>query len=241
MIDVVLHGCQGKMGRAVAAAASGNSGLRILYGVDRNPTDQGDFPVFFPLKECPAGGDVIVDFSSHEAVSDLLGFALQRKLPLVLASTGLIASEQDQINEASKQIPIFQAPNFSIGINMLTACMELMLPMLQSEFDVEIIDIHHKQKKDAPSGTALQLANVAKECVGEEMKIGVTSLRIGTIPGEHTVIFAGPDEVIELKHTALSRDIFARGALKAAAFLAGKPPGAYSMKDLIAGCDGPGV
>jgi 4-hydroxy-tetrahydrodipicolinate reductase len=235
MIDIILHGCHGKMGRAVAEAAENFSEMNIAFGVDRNLLTTHSFPVYFPIVDGPDDGDVIIDFSSHEAIPALLDFAKARKLPLVLASTGLNQDQQDQILEASRQIPIFQAPNFSIGINLLAACIELILPVLEQNFDIEIIDKHHKEKKEAPRGTALQLAGVAKECSSAGKKIGITSLRAGTIPGEHTVIFAGPDEIIELKHTAMSRDVFAQGALKAATFLVGKPPGKYDMKDLIHG------
>ena len=235
MIEIILHGCHGKMGQAVAVAAENMPDVNIVYGVDRNLNGNNPFPVYYPLKEGPVKGDVIVDFSSHDAIPFVLDFAISRNLPLVLASTGLTEEEQNQIRQASNQIPVFQAPNFSIGINLLAACIELILPVLEENFDVEIIDKHHREKKDAPSGTALQLAGVAKECSSAGQQIGITSLRAGTIPGEHTVIFAGPDEVIELKHTAMSRDVFAQGALKAAIFLVDKPPGKYDMKDLIHG------
>ncbi len=233
MTDIILHGCHGKMGRTVAMVAETFPDMKIAYGVDRNQEGPHKFPVYFPITQGPILGDVIIDFSSHDAIPTVLNFAKARNLPLVLASTGLTDSEQLQIKEASLQIPIFQAPNFSIGINLIAACMELIMPVLQQNFDVEIIDKHHREKKDAPSGTALQLGEVARACSQEGKEIGITSLRAGTIPGEHTVIFAGPDEIIELKHTALSRDVFAQGALKAAAFLVGKAPGQYSMKDLI--------
>jgi len=239
MIDIILHGCQGKMGQAVAAATADFPDMNIVFGVDRNQTVQNagtsSFPVLYSIAEGPKTGDVIIDFSSHDAIPSVLAFAMERKLPLVLASTGLTEEELEQIREAALQIPIFQAPNFSIGVNLVAACIELVLPVLQQTFDVEIIDKHHREKKDAPSGTALQLAEVAKSCTNGVKEIGITSLRAGTIPGEHTVIFAGPDEIIELKHTAMSRNIFAQGALKAAAFLVGQPAGLYTMRDLISG------
>lgn len=233
MIDIILHGCCGKMGRAVTLATETLPEMNIAFGVDRNLGGQHTFPVFFPITQGPDIGDVIIDFSSHDAIPMVLEYAKTRNLPLVLASTGLTESDQDLIQNASRQIPIFQAPNFSIGINLIAACIELIMPVLQQNFDVEIIDKHHREKKDAPSGTALQLGQVAKSYSNEGKEIGITALRIGTIPGEHTVIFAGPDEILELKHTALSRDVFAQGALKAAEFLVGKPSGQYTMKDLI--------
>jgi len=233
MIEIILHGCCGKMGQAVAAAAESLPDINIIYGVDRNLQGNHPFPVYFPINEGPKKGDVIIDFSSHDAIPSVLDFAVLRNLPLILASTGLTEDEQNQIRIASQKIPVFQAPNFSVGINLIAACMELIIPVLGQDFDVEIIDKHHREKKDAPSGTALQLGQVAKECGKTGHEIGISSLRIGTIPGEHTVIFAGPDEIIELKHTALSRDVFAQGALKAAAFVVGKPAGQYTMKDMI--------
>jgi len=235
MTDIILHGCHGKMGQTVALAIEAFPEMNIVYGVDRNPEGPHRFPVYFPITKGPVSGDVIIDFSSHDAIPTVLEFAKARNLPLVLASTGLTADEQNQILEASKQIPIFQTPNFSVGINLLVACIELILPTIEQNFDVEIIDKHHREKKDAPSGTALQLAGAAKACCSPGKDIGITSLRAGTIPGEHTVIFAGPDEVIELTHTAMSRDVFAQGALKAAIFLVDKPPGKYDMRDLIHG------
>lgn len=234
MTEIILHGCHGKMGRAVALASENFPGMKVVFGVDRNLKGQHPFPVYFSINQGPDTGDVIIDFSSHDAIPMVLEFAIARKLPLVIASTGLTSAEQKQIQDASLQIPIFQAPNFSVGINLIAACIELLMPVLEEDFDIEIIDKHHREKKDAPSGTALQLGQVAKTFSKEGKEAGITSLRAGTIPGEHTVIFAGPDEIIELKHTALSRDVFAQGALKAAAFLVGKSPGQYTMKDLIA-------
>lgn len=234
MTDIILHGCHGKMGRAVALASENFPEATIVYGVDRNLHGQHLFPVYFSMTQGPDSGDVIIDFSSHDAIPSVLEFAISRKLPVVIASTGLTSAEQEQIHKASLQIPIFHAPNFSLGINLIAACIELITPVLGHDFDIEIIDKHHREKKDAPSGTALQLGQTAKIFGEPGKEIGITSLRAGTIPGEHTVIFAGPDEIIELKHTAYSRDVFAQGALKAAAFLVGKPPGLYTMKDLIA-------
>jgi len=234
MIEIILHGCQGKMGQVVAETAEKMPEVNIVYGVDRTLNGHNSFPVYYPITEGPNSGNVIVDFSSPDAIPAVLDFAVSRNLPLVIASTGLSQEEQNQIRQASQQIPVFQAPNFSIGINLIAACIELLMPVLGKSFDVGIIDKHHKEKKDAPSGTALQLGQVVKASSEYGKEIGITSLRIGTIPGEHTVIFAGPDEIIELKHTAMSRDVFAQGALKAAVFLADKPPGQYTMKDLIA-------
>lgn len=234
MIELVIHGCQGKMGQAITAAAGTVPDLTIGYGIDRNQATPQPYPVYYPIADAPGSGDVIIDFSSHDAIPQVLDFALHHKIPLVLASTGITPEEQQAIDEAAKAIPVFQAPNFSIGINLLAACVELVMPVLELDFDVAITDKHHKEKKDAPSGTALQLAQVAKSACNTGKNIDVTALRIGTIPGEHSVIFAGPDEIIELKHTACSRDVFAQGALKAAKYLVGKSPGKYNMKDLIA-------
>jgi 4-hydroxy-tetrahydrodipicolinate reductase len=234
MIEIVMHGCQGKMGRAITAAVELHPDMTICYGIDRNRTAPLTYPVYYPIGDAPGNGDVIIDFSSHDAISDVLEYATVRKIPLVLASTGITVEEQMSIDDASKVIPIFQAPNFSIGINLLAACVEMLMPVLEKDFDAAVIDKHHREKKDAPSGTALQLAGVAESVSNIGKKVEVAALRIGTIPGEHTVVFAGPDEVIELKHTAYSRDVFAQGALKAARFLVGKPPGKYAMKDLIA-------
>lgn len=233
MIELVIHGCQGKMGQAVTTAAEAFPQLRIVYGIDRNLSANQAYPVYYPIESAPGEGDVIIDFSSHEAIPAVLDYATRFQIPLVLASTGITPEEQQAIDEASATVPIFQAPNFSIGINLLALCLEMLMPVLEPDFDVAITDKHHKEKKDAPSGTALQLARVARAASKTGKKIDVAALRIGTIPGEHQVIFAGRDEVIELKHTAYTRDIFAQGALRAAMYLADKPPGKYDMKDLI--------
>ena len=234
MLELVIHGCQGKMGQAVTAAAAAYPELNIGYGIDRNPTATHTYPVYPSIDSAPGGGDVIIDFSSHEAIPALLDYALKFKIPVVLASTGITPEEQRAIDKASGTIPLFQSPNFSGGINLLAACLEMLMPVLEPDFDVAITDKHHKEKKDSPSGTALLLAKAAQEASHNGGTVQVDALRIGTIPGEHTVIFAGPDEIIELKHTAYSRDVFAQGALKAASYLADKPPGKYGMKDLIA-------
>ena len=233
MIEIAIHGCQGKMGQAVTAAAAAYPDMKIGYGIDRNPSATQTYPVYPSIVNAPGGGDVIIDFSSHDAIPGLLAYATNNKIPVVLASTGITPEEQRAIDEASGSIPIFQSPNFSIGINLLAVCVEMLMPVLEQDFDVAITDKHHKQKKDAPSGTALLLAKAAQEAAHNDRTIQVNALRMGTIPGEHTVIFAGPDEIIELKHTAYSRDVFAQGALKAARYLVGKPPGKYDMKNLI--------
>lgn len=242
-MNVIIHGCRGKMGIVVAESVLDTPGTAVAFGVDRD-VEQGDaalrgpsdFPVL-SLDDCPDCGDVIIDFSSHDAVTDLMAFAISRRLPVVIATTGLSGEEQDAVDQAALAIPVFQSPNFSIGINLLAACLEILTPALEKEFDIGIIDKHHRGKKDAPSGTAILLGKTVENASPEHKKAEIVALRLGTIPGEHTVVFAGPGEVIELKHTAQSRQVFAQGAVRAAAYLMDKPPGLYSMQHLLKGLD----
>jgi len=248
-MEVIIHGCLGKMGTAVAESVMGSPNASIAFGIDKGVSRRDDtlmgndhkevisnFPIF-SLLDSPEKGDVIIDFSSPGAMIDLLKFAEERRLPMVLATTGLSLEEQDAVNRAALEIPIFQSPNFSIGINLLASVVELVMPVLEQEFDVGIIDKHHREKRDSPSGTAILLGKTVENASRHGKKAEIVSLRIGTIPGEHTVVFAGPGEVIELKHTAQSRQIFAQGAVKAAEYLLGKPPGLYTMAHMLKGLE----
>ena len=250
MIKVILSGCGGRMGKAVAAAV-GNE-VRIVAGVDVNAAsiDASDFPIYESITEFSDKADVIVDFSHHSALPSLLDYAKATKTPVVVATTGHTDEELALMNETAKSVAIFHSGNFSIGINLIINLAKQAARTLGADFDIEIIEKHHNKKLDAPSGTALMIANaVADERdeseyiydrhsvrkAREPKEIGIHSVRGGSIVGEHEVIFAGANEVVSISHSAASREIFANGALRAAIYLAGKSAGLYSMTDLIEG------
>lgn len=237
------------MGRAIAEAADGSA--RIAAGVDLNASALSlPFPVYENISDFDGKGDVIVDFSHHLALPSLLSYAKATKTPLVVATTGHTEDELALMRESSEEIAIFYSGNFSIGINLLVNLAKQAARTLGVDFDVEIIEKHHNKKLDAPSGTALMIANaVADEReeseyvydrhsvrkAREQSEIGIHSVRGGTIVGEHEIIFAGTNEVVSISHSAASREIFATGALRAAVYLANKSAGLYSMTDLIEG------
>ncbi|MBQ8345029.1 MAG: 4-hydroxy-tetrahydrodipicolinate reductase, partial [Clostridia bacterium] len=206
------------------------------------------FPVYRHISEFPGKADVIVDFSHHAALPSLADYAIKTQTPLVVATTGHTDEEKEQMRKTAEQVALFASGNMSIGINLLIELCRTAAKTLGQEFDVEIVEKHHNQKLDAPSGTALMIANaLAEETPDSEFvydrhsvrkarssgEIGIHSVRGGTIVGVHEVLFAGTNEMIELTHTATSREVFADGALRAAIYLANKPAGLYSMSDLI--------
>ena len=250
MIKVILSGCGGRMGKAVAAAVGNEA--RIVAGVDINAAsiDASDFPIYESITEFSDKADVIVDFSHHSALPSLLDYAKATKTPVVVATTGHTNEELALMREAAKSVAIFHSGNFSIGINLIINLAKQAARTLGADFDIEIIEKHHNKKLDAPSGTALMIANaVADEReeseyiydrhsvrkAREPKEIGIHSVRVGSIVGEHEVIFAGANEVVSISHSAASREIFANGALRAAIYLSGKSAGLYSMTDLIEG------
>ena len=250
MIKVILSGCGGRMGKAVAAAVGNEA--RIVAGVDVNAAsiNASDFPIYESITEFSDKADVIVDFSHHSALPSLLDYAKATKTPVVVATTGHTDEELALMREAASEVAIFHSGNFSIGINLIINLAKQAARTLGADFDIEIIEKHHNKKLDAPSGTALMIANaVADEReeseyiydrhsvrkAREPKEIGIHSVRGGSIVGEHEVIFAGANEVVSISHSAASREIFANGALRAAIYLAGKSAGLYSMTDLIEG------
>ncbi|MBQ6733541.1 MAG: 4-hydroxy-tetrahydrodipicolinate reductase [Lachnospiraceae bacterium] len=250
MIRVILHGANGHMGRVTEELARERGDLKIVAGVDAAGEASGAFPVYARLSEVKEEADVVIDFSVAAAAGALLADCVAKKLPLVLCTTGLSEAQTEQMREASKQIAVLKSANMSLGINLLLKLVREAAPVLkEAGFDIEIVEKHHRRKLDAPSGTALALADAAKEALGGEVpyafdrsarhearpadEIGLSAVRGGTIVGDHDVIFAGTDEVITLSHSAYSRAIFAKGALQAAAFLAGKGAGLYGMSDVI--------
>ena len=250
MINAILHGAAGHMGRAVAEFAAQDPDIVIAAGVDAAGKADGDFPVFSSLADCTTPADVIIDFSVAPAVDALLAYGVERRIPMVICTTGLSEVQEASLKEASEQVAVLRSGNMSLGINLLMKLVrEAAGTLMKSGFDAEIVEAHHRRKLDAPSGTAIMLADSIKEgssIAGGNVysrhdrrearqtgEIGISSVRGGTIVGVHDVIFAGEDEIIEIKHTANSRAIFAKGAIAAAKFLAGKGPGLYSMSDVI--------
>ena len=249
MIRIILCGCNGRMGHVVRGIVDENEDMQVVAGVDITAGD-GTFPVFANAMECDVTADVIIDFSSPKALDGVLGLAESRNLPVVLCTTGYTPEQIEQIDRAAKKTAILKSANMSLGINTMSKLIAEAAHILAGNgYDIEIVEKHHNQKVDAPSGTALLLADAMQkelnekyeyvyDRTGRRMKrpkaeIGISAVRGGTIVGEHEVIFAGLDEVIEIKHTAFSKAVFAKGAVGAARFLAGKPAGMYDMSDVI--------
>jgi len=223
--------------------------IKITAGIDINTLQNDDYPVLADPGEIAKDADVVLDFSNPSALDALLKYCITKNIPLILCATGYTLQQIKQIEETSEHIPVFRSGNMSVGINLLADLIKRACKVLGEEYDIEIVERHHKRKLDAPSGTAIMLANAASEALPYEteyiyereslrkprsrQEIGISAVRGGTIVGVHDVIFAGQDEVIELRHTAASRDIFAVGAIKAAKFIKEKPPGMYDMKNLL--------
>lgn len=250
MTRILMHGCNGKMGQVISDLANQMTQVEIVAGIDRYDGIKNSYPVFKALKECDVEVDVIIDFSNAAAVDELLDYAIEKKIPVVLCTTGLSEEQLEHVNEASKHTAILRSANMSLGVNTLLKLVQTAAKVLATAgFDMEIVERHHNQKVDAPSGTAIAFADALNEAMNQEYyykydrsqvrekrdkkEIGISAVRGGTIVGEHEVIFAGPDEVIEFKHTAYSKAIFGKGALEASVFLAGKPAGMYDMSDVI--------
>ncbi|MDA3847507.1 MAG: 4-hydroxy-tetrahydrodipicolinate reductase [Vallitaleaceae bacterium] len=251
MIRIIMHGCNGKMGQVITSIVEKRTDCTIVAGIDYNTKQLNDYPVFESLDLCDIDGDVLIDFSIASSLSGLLSAIKIKKLPSVLCTTGFSEEDVAAIHETSKDVAILYSRNMSLGVNLLIDLVQKATNILaDAGFDIEIIEKHHNQKIDAPSGTALAFADAINEVASEpytyvfdrskslekrtEKEIGIHAIRGGTIVGEHSIIFAGRDEVIELKHNANSKEVFAVGAVDAARFLAGKSAGFYTMKDVIA-------
>lgn len=250
MKRILLSGCNGKMGRMIAACVRERTDCTVVAGIDVSGEVLDAFPVFTTPEECQVEADVIIDFSHPSALEPLLDYAERRHLPAVIATTGLSDEQVAQLGERSSRIPVFFTANMSLGVNLLCVLARKAAAVLGGQFDIEIVEKHHNQKIDAPSGTALMLANeMAKVLPGEPQyvydrhsvrkkrdknEIGFHAIRGGTIVGEHEILFAGRDEVLTLSHAAMSKEVFATGSLNAAMFLATQPNGLYSMDDLLA-------
>lgn len=250
MIKIIMHGCNGAMGQVISRLAAEDEGCEIVAGIDLNTESKNGYPVYASLEECKEAADVIVDFASMKAVDHLLDYCKETKIPVVLCTTGLTKEQIEKVEETAKTVAILRSANMSLGINLLLKLVKQAAEVLAaSGFDMEIVEKHHNQKKDAPSGTALALADSLNEAMAQtytyvydrstrhekrdKKEIGISAVRGGSIVGEHDVIFAGTDEVVTFSHTAYSKAIFAKGAISAAKFLAGKEPGLYTMQDVI--------
>ncbi len=250
MINVLMHGCCGRMGQMISSLCETSDSVKIVAGVDIYDNGKCAYPVFASIDKCDIPYDVVIDFSNASIFDSLMDYCVANKKPIVLCTTGLSEAQINKVKESSKEIAILKSANMSIGINMLIKLLKEITPVLADEgFDIEIVEKHHNQKLDAPSGTALALGDACNEALDEKYEyifdrsqrrevrpkkeIGFSAVRGGTIVGDHDVIFAGTDEVITLSHTAYSRNVFAKGAIAAAAFLYDKKPGWYDMSDVI--------
>lgn len=250
MVKIMMHGCNGVMGQVISKIVEDTEGAVMACGVDRVDDGHNDYPVFTDINACDIEVDAIIDFSAAPAVDGLLDFAVERQIPVVLCTTGLSDEQLERVHEASKKTAVLRSANMSLGVNTLFKVLKSMTKLLaDAGFDIDIVEKHHRRKLDAPSGTAIALAEAVNEPLNNEYEfvydrsqrreqrpkkeIGISAVRGGTIVGEHEIIFAGQDEVIELKHTAYSRAIFGKGAVSAALYLTGKEAGMYDMSDVI--------
>lgn len=251
MYKLIMHGCNGKMGQVISGLVAADEEACIVAGIDAWDDGHNAYPVFTDLKSCDVEADALIDFSTAAAVDNLLVYCEEKKLPCVLCTTGLSEAQLAKVEQASKNTAILKSANMSLGINLLMKLLkEAAEKLVAADFDIEIVEKHHNQKIDAPSGTALALADsINEEFDGayeyvydrsqirekrSKKEIGISAVRGGTIVGDHDVIFAGADEVITFSHRAYSKAVFGNGAIQAAKFLAGKPAGLYDMKDVIA-------
>ena len=250
MTRIIMHGCNGKMGQVISELVKEDEDTCIVAGIDISNHIENSYPVYTNINECDVDADVVIDFSSSKAVDNLYEFCKKRKLPVVLCSTGLSEEQIFAAHELSKEVAVLKSGNMSLGINTVMKMLKNISKLLANAgYDIEIVEKHHNQKVDAPSGTALMLADVINEELNCEYKytydrsnvrekrtkkeIGISAVRGGTIVGDHEIIFAGPDEVIEITHRAYSKAVFGKGAIEAAKYLSGKKSGFYNMSDVI--------
>jgi len=251
MTKIIMNGACGRMGKVIAGLVQNREDAEIVAGVDIADDGMSEFPVFTDINMCDTEADVIIDFSSPSVTDKVIDYAVKKQIPAIICTTGLSSEQRDYIRKASKNVAILMSGNMSLGINTIISMLKnISDTFCKNGFDVDIVEQHHNNKLDAPSGTALMLADAINDAEDGRYEyvydrsarrekrpkdeIGISSVRAGSIPGIHEVIFAGPDEVIEIKHTAYSRAVFGNGAVCAAVFLAGKEPGMYDMNDVIA-------
>lgn len=250
MVKVIMHGCNGKMGQTITGLIVADEEIEIVAGVDARDEGKNAYPVFQSIADCTVEADAVIDFSVAAAVDGLLDYCVDKKIPCVLCTTGLSQEQLEKVKEASKKVAVLKSANMSLGINMLLKLLREAAGILApAGFDMEIVEKHHNQKVDAPSGTALALADAINEQMDHayeyvydrsqirakrnDKEIGISAVRGGTIVGDHDVIFAGADEVVTFSHRAYSKAVFGKGAIQAAKFLKGRPAGMYDMADVI--------
>lgn len=249
MTRIIMNGCNGKMGQVITRLVNEDNECEIAAGFDINDTIENPYPVFSKPDDFSGEADVVIDFSHPSSLTTILSFCKKRKMPIIICTTGLSDEQKKEFEAASKEIPVFFSANMSLGINLLIALAKKAAKLLEGNFDIEIVERHHNQKIDAPSGTALAIADAIDETLSypaeyvydrhsvrrkrKKTEIGLHAVRGGTIVGDHDIIFAGNDEVIELKHGAASKEVFAVGAIKAAKFITDKPAGMYNMSDIL--------
>ncbi len=250
MVKIIMHGCNGKMGQVITDMVKNDDTAEIVAGIDVVDNRDNGYPVFTDIDACDVPADVIIDFAAAVAVDKLLDYSVKHKIPVVLCTTGLSETQIAKVEEASRKVAVLRSANMSLGINTLMKLLkEAANIFAPAGYDIEIVEKHHNQKVDAPSGTAIALADSINEARNNEYEyvydrsqvrkkrdkkeLGISAVRGGTIVGEHEVIFAGVDEVIEFKHTAYSKSVFAKGAVEAGKYLAGKSAGLYNMSDVI--------
>ncbi len=251
MTKVIMHGCNGHMGQVITKMIADEADVEIVAGIDPYDEGRNPYPVYKNIEICDIDADVIIDFSNAKAIDGLLDYCEEKQVPVVLCTTGLSEEQIARANELSKKVAVLRSANMSLGINTLLDLLKKATAVFaEAGFDIEIIEKHHNQKVDAPSGTALALADSVNSVLNneyeyvydrtkerkkrEKKEIGISAVRGGSIVGDHDVIFAGQDEVITFSHTAYSKAVFGRGAVEAAKFLSGKPAGMYDMSDVIA-------
>ncbi len=251
MTKVIMCGCNGHMGQVITGLCAADPEIEIVAGIDKYDGIKNTYPVFANVADCDVKADAIIDFSNVSVINDLLTFSAKRQIPVVLCTTGLSEEQLALVETTSRQVAVLKSANMSLGINTLMDLLKKAAQILApAGFDMEIVEKHHNQKLDAPSGTALALADSMRDALPEDYtykydrsservkrdkyEIGIQAVRGGNIVGEHEVFFCGPDEVIEFRHTAYSKGVFGKGAIEAAKFLAGKPAGLYNMADVIA-------
>lgn len=251
MIRLLMHGCNGHMGQVISGLVKEDPEAEIVAGIDVRDEGENPYPVFSSMEDCTVEADAVIDFASPKATDHLLDYCVEKKLPVVVCTTGLSEEQIAHVKEASEKVAVLKSANMSLGVNTLLDLLKTAAKILApAGFDMEIVEKHHKHKLDAPSGTALALADSMNEALNHTYtytydrsqvrrerdpgEIGISAVRGGNIVGEHEVIFAGTDEVITFQHTAYSKAVFGKGAVQAAKFLAGKPAGLYDMRDVIA-------